>query len=89
MTSYLTQQFLDRYRRLPESVREQARECYRLFEADPQHPSLRFKRVHPQEPIYSARVGSDYRVVGQLAGDAIRWFWIGTHGEYDQVLKRL
>lgn len=89
MNSFLTEDFLTLYRLMEESVRHQARQAYKLFELDPHHPSLRFRRVHPTRPIYSARVGIDYRVVGVREGDDIHWFWIGSHSEYDHVLKRL
>jgi hypothetical protein len=62
---------------------------HRLFKQNPQHPSLRFKRVHAILPIYSARINLDYRVVGALNGDEIVWFWIGPHDQYEQLLKRL
>lgn len=89
MNSYLTEDFLALYRLLPESVREQARHAYQLFGNDPYHPSLRFRKVHPTRPIYSARVGIDYRVVGVRDGVDIYWFWVGPHSEYDHLLKRL
>jgi hypothetical protein len=49
---------------------------------------LRFRRVHPTRPIFSARVGIDYRVVGLREGNDIFWYWIGSHSEYDQLLKQ-
>jgi hypothetical protein len=89
VNSFLTDDFFAVYHVLPESVRQQARLAYRLFERDPHHPSLRFRNVHPTRPIYSARVGSDYRVVGVLDGADIFWFWIGSHADYDRLLKQL
>jgi len=88
VNSFLTEQFLDLYRTLPEHVREQARQAYALFLQDPHHPSLRFRRVHPTRPIFSARVGIDYRVVGIRDGSDIFWYWIGSHSEYDRLLKQ-
>ena len=75
--------------KLPKDVRRQAREAYRLFRQNPNHPSLRFKKVHDTEPIYSARINIDYRTVGVLDGEEIVWFWIGPHGDYDKLLTRL
>lgn len=89
MNSYLTDEFFASYRRLPAEVRNQARQAYALFAHDPSHPGLRFKKVHPARPIYSARVGSDYRAVGVRDGNDIHWFWIGSHSEYDSLLNRL
>jgi hypothetical protein len=30
-----------------------------------------------------------YRSLGVRTDDAMIWFWIGSHSEYDQILKRL
>jgi hypothetical protein len=70
-------------------VQDQARLAYRLFRHNPQHPSARFKPVHPTRPIYSARVGLGYRALAVRDGDAVVWFWIGSHADYDHLLKRL
>jgi hypothetical protein len=67
----------------------QARDAYRLFEQNPNRPSLRFKRVHASKPIYSARIGLHYRAVGIRDGDGIVWFRIGSHPDYDQLVSRL
>jgi hypothetical protein len=87
--SHTTARFRKALAALPPSVRQQAREAYRLFKQNPQHPSLRFKRVHETRSVYSARVNLDYRAVGVLDGDEIVWFWIGPHNQYMQLLKRL
>jgi hypothetical protein len=50
---------------------------------------LRFKKVHDDPPIYSARVGIAYRAAGVLDGDTVVWFWIGSHADYDKLLARL
>lgn len=89
MKSHTTERFRKLFAALPESVREQAREAYRFFRENPQHPGLQFKRVHPTKPIYSARVNIDYRVLGVRDGDEIAWFWIGSHDDYDKLLARL
>jgi len=73
---------------LPQPVQQQARAAYRQFQSDPSHPSLRFKKVHSTLPIYSARVSKNYRAVVQVEGNAVVWFWIGSHSEYDQLLRK-
>jgi hypothetical protein len=88
MTSHTTKRFRQALRDLPQEVRRQAREAYKLFVRDPHHPSLRFRRVHPTEPIYSARIGAHYRALGTLEGDEIVWFWIGPHAEYDRLIRQ-
>lgn len=34
-----------------------------LWQVSPYYPSLQFKRVDPQDPIYSVRVGRGYRAL--------------------------
>jgi hypothetical protein len=45
--------------------------------------------VHPNLPIYSARVSKNYRAVGVRNESGIIWFWIGTHADYDKLLSQL
>jgi hypothetical protein len=70
-------------------VHREANEAYRRFQADPTHPSLRFKQAHSREPIYAARVGLHYRALALRTPDYWLRFWIGTHAEYDKLLRRL
>jgi hypothetical protein len=86
--SHTTQRFRKALAALPDEVQEQARSAYRQFIRDPQHPGLRFKPVHPSQPIYSARVGRGHRALGILEGDTIVWYWIGSHAEYDRMLTQ-
>ncbi|MBW4650043.1 MAG: hypothetical protein KME06_15325 [Kastovskya adunca ATA6-11-RM4] len=87
MKSRTTAQFRKAFAELPEQVQEQTRKAYRQFKQNPNHPSLRFKKVHPELPIYSARISRSYRAVGQLEGDTVIWFWVGSHAEYDRLLS--
>ena len=49
----------------------------------------RFKLVHTSRPIYSVRIGLAYRALGVRDGDEIIWFWIGSHTDYDRLLREL
>jgi mRNA-degrading endonuclease RelE of RelBE toxin-antitoxin system len=89
LTSKTTRRFREAYRRLPEQIQRRAREAYRRFTDDPNHPSLHFKQVHASRPIYAARVGLGYRALALVDGETAIWFWIGTHAEYDQLLRAL
>jgi mRNA-degrading endonuclease RelE of RelBE toxin-antitoxin system len=82
-------QFRKLFTDLPETIQEQTRKAYRQFKEDPGYPSLRFKKVHPKLPIYSARINKDYRAVGQLEDDTVIWFWVGSHAEYNLLLDQL
>lgn len=85
MKSKLTKQFRKRFARLPPDIQDQARASYQLFRMNPNYPSLHFKRIDPQEPIYSVRIGLHYRAVGVWEGDTILWYFIGTHEEYNHL----
>ena len=87
MNSQATPKFWKLYTSLPHLVQRRARKAYQLWKENPSHPSLHFKRVDDEEPIYSARVSDNYRVLGILERDTIIWFWIGTHDQYEQLLK--
>lgn len=89
MRSSVTKAFRKKLDGLPASVQEQVAKAYALWRSDPHHNSLQFKRVSQRQPIYSARVSLDYRVLGLLEDDRIYWFWIGAHADYDELLQRL
>ena len=89
MRSQTTKAFRGRFENLPAAVQAQARQAYRLFQADPSHLGLRFKQVVLPPPTYFVRVGISYRAVGVLDGDTITWFWIGSHANYDRLLAQL
>lgn len=86
MKSRTNRKFRKLYRKLPRDVRRNARRAYKVWKSNHAHPSLRFKRVDPNHPIYSARVGLSHRALGWLEGDTIHWYWIGDHDEYDRLL---
>ncbi len=88
MISHTTAQFRKMFSELPAEVQRQARRAYHIFRQNPNHPSLRFKPVHPTRPIYSARISSDYRAVGILERDEVVWYWIGSHSDYDKLLSQ-
>jgi hypothetical protein len=89
MKSSTVQRFWKCYVALPAEVRRQAKEAYDLFSKDPYSPSLHFKRIHSSQPIFSIRINIDYRAVGTLEGGEITWFWIGSHSEYETLIKKL
>ena len=86
MISRTTKQFWSLYQALPPAVQELADKAYESWQNDPHSPGLQFKRVDPEEPIYSVRIGRNYRALGVLRGDTITWFWIGKHALYERIL---
>ena len=61
--------------------------AYQLFEENPNHPSLRFKKLQGSDRIWSVRISEQYRAVGVRSGDTIEWIWIGTHNEFDNLFS--
>lgn len=57
---------------------------YALLKQDPHHPALRFKKVGR---FWSVRVGLRYRALATEVDDGLLWFWIGSHGDYDALIK--
>lgn len=72
------------YRELSEDVRRLADASYKLLLKDPKHPSLHFKRVGR---FWSARVGLHYRALALDRDDYIVWFWVGTHAQYNRLIR--
>ena len=72
---------------MPSAVRQRAKAVYKLFATNPNHPSLRFKKLQARQDLWSVRVNEQYRVVGVRSGDTIEWVWIGTHNEFDNLFS--
>ncbi len=70
-------------------VQSRIRTAYRLWAENPDHPSLRFKKVHDRLPIYSVRVDLNWRAVGVMKGDTVIWFFVGPHADYARLLSSL
>jgi len=75
--------FWAQYAALPQGVRELADKNYELLKANPRHPSLHFKKI---DGLWSVRVGRVYRALGLDEPNGVTWFWIGTHGDYEELL---
>jgi hypothetical protein len=69
MNSVTTEKFRLLFASAPPERQARIKSPYRAWRENPAHPSLRFKKVHPRLPIYSARVDLDWRAVGALEGD--------------------
>jgi hypothetical protein len=87
--SRTTARFRDAFAQLPPPIQAQARRAYQRFKQNPQHPSLRFKKAHEVQPVYSVRINLDYRAIGVQIDDQMVWFWIGCHAAYERLLRTL
>jgi hypothetical protein len=57
---------------------------FELLKTNPMHPSLHFKKVGK---LWSVRVGINHRALAVEDGDDFIWVWIGTHSEYERMIK--
>ncbi len=89
MNSKTTDRFWKSYNKLPENIKKEAKKSYRIFKTDPFHPSLHYKRVHSTRPIFSIRITINYRAIGIQRNKHIIWFWIGSHTDYDNLIKQM
>jgi hypothetical protein len=77
--------FWAHYRALPGAARKTADKNFELLKADPSHPSLHLKKVGR---FWSVRVGLRYRALGVDSDGEVVWFWIGSHGDYDRLIRQ-
>ena len=83
MNSSVSAAFHEALAGLPAEIQELAFKNFALWQANPRHPSLQFKKVGT---YWSVRIGQDNRALAILEGETFRWFWIGTHREYEKWL---
>jgi hypothetical protein len=84
-----TRQFHKQFAALPVEVQRDALAAYEQFSKDPWYPGLHLESVQGKrgQTYYSVRVGLHYRALAERLPDTWLWFWIGTHAEYDKLLK--
>ena len=84
MNHFASRGFWRCYNALPANIQELADRNFALLQADPNHPSLHFKKVGR---FRAARVGLHHRALAVEVDDGLLWFWIGNHSEYDRIIK--
>ena len=83
MNHHATPAFWACYEALPSEVQALADKSFKLAKSNPKHPSVHLKKVGR---YWSARVGLHHRAVAIEAPDALVWFWIGRHREYEKII---
>jgi hypothetical protein len=79
-----TDRFWKCFHNLPDPIQEISKKNFELLKTDPHHPSLHFKKVGS---FWSARIGLNYRALAVEDGKDFIWVWIGTHNEYEKMIK--
>jgi hypothetical protein len=85
MKSLTTPDFWQLYIDLPPKIKKQARKSYQLWIENQSHPSLHFKKISGN--LWSVRVSRNYRALALKIDEDFSWFWIGSHDEYEELLK--
>ncbi|MEO8100321.1 MAG: hypothetical protein ABI811_21660 [Acidobacteriota bacterium] len=86
MKSRTTRRFWRLFSQLPDEVQRDAKRAYTLFQSNPAHPGLHFKKLEGEDDIYSARIGLNYRALAVVKKDGVVWYWIGSHSDYDRLI---
>jgi hypothetical protein len=81
---HATTRFWACYEKLPAVIRDLADANFSLLKENPRHPSLHLKKINR---VWSARIGRRYRALAVEDGENLVWFWIGTHAEYDKLIR--
>jgi hypothetical protein len=72
------------YDALPENIQRRADKQFGLFSANPKHPSIQLK---PVGGLWSVRITDAYRALALREGNVFTWFWIGSHDQYERLIK--
>jgi len=81
-----TNRFWNGFENLPELVKKTSKKNFELLKRNPSHPSLHFKKVGK---LWSVRAGMNHRALAFEDGEDFIWVWIGTHDEYERMIKEL
>jgi hypothetical protein len=84
LKSHTTENFRKLFSGLPKEIQKSAKKSYILWKENPNHPSLHFKKIGD---LYSVRIADRWRVLGFSKDQSYTWFWIGSHEEYNKLLK--
>jgi len=80
----LSSHFWACFKGLTAPVQEASKRNLELLRTNPLHPSLHFKKLGV---FWSMRVGIYHRALAVEDGGDFVWVWIGTHNDYEQVIK--
>ncbi|MEO5360037.1 MAG: hypothetical protein H7843_06255 [Nitrospirota bacterium] len=72
------------YEGLPAHVRKLADKNFSLLKENPHHPSIHLKQV---DKHWSIRIGKKHRALAVEINEGLLWYWIGTHAEYDRLIR--
>jgi addiction module RelE/StbE family toxin len=76
--------FEKQYRKLPDSVKDQAETRQETFIQDPFHPSLKTHKLHGElKAYYAFSINSKYRIIFSFDDNKdVRFHYVGKHDIY-------
>jgi len=77
----VTRRFKDAYRDLPESLRKKTDKALRYLADNPDHPSLRLKKIQGVTGIWEARIDRSCRMTLEIRTDCYLLRNVGKHDE--------
>jgi hypothetical protein len=83
--SYLTPKFKKLFEKLPKEAQDKVASNYKLWRADPS--SVDFRTLKSNKKIWRVSAGLYWRALGRDEGDSIVWYWVGSHNDYDNLIK--
>ena len=79
MKLLFTKTFIRDYRRLPQQIQKATDKQLGLLLSNPQHPSLKTKKMQDPRDIWEGRISESYRFTFQIEGDTYVLRKVGTH----------
>ena len=80
-----TDRFWKCFEKLSVSIQKRLEQSFQLLKRNPCHPSLNFKKIGK---FWSARAGISHRALAVEDGKDFTWVWIGTHDEYERMIRK-
>jgi len=84
MRVYYSDKFADRVKKLSDEVKRTLKKKLDIMLDNPQHPSLRTKKIQGQKDIFESSITMSIRITWQYIDDVI---YLRNIGEHDKTLK--
>jgi mRNA-degrading endonuclease RelE of RelBE toxin-antitoxin system len=85
MRVYYSDKFVDSAKKLSGEVKEALKKKLDVMLDNPQHPSLRTKKIQGQKDVFESSITMGIRITWQYIDDGI---YLRNIGEHDKTLKK-
>ena len=84
MRVYYSDKFADRVKKLSDEIKKTLKKKLDIMLDNPQHPSLRTKKIQGQKDIFESSITMGVRITWQYIDDGI---YLRNIGEHDKTLE--